>query len=60
VKILRRLDPNLKAIVSSGYADDPVVADFRNYGFIDSLSKPYDMTSLQQLLNRIFTPGENH
>jgi DNA-binding NtrC family response regulator len=52
VKSLRQLDPNLKAIVSSGYADDPVVSNYQHYGFIDSLSKPYDMSELKKILNR--------
>ncbi len=54
VKILQKLDPDLKAVVSSGYADDPVVSNYREYGFFDSLSKPYDLQELQSMLARVF------
>ena len=33
---LLRIDPQVKAIVSSGYSDDPVMANFKEYGFIRS------------------------
>ncbi len=33
IQKLREIDPNVKAIVSSGYSDDPVMADFKNHGF---------------------------
>jgi len=40
VKLLA-LDPKAKAIVSSGYSDDPVVTEFRKHGFCGLLPKPY-------------------
>ena len=30
---LREIDPEVKAIVSSGYSNDPVMSNFREYGF---------------------------
>ena len=53
VKILKQFDPEVKAIVSSGYADDPVVANYEEYGFIATLSKPYDMAGLKDTLDAI-------
>lgn len=53
IKLLRRLDPKVKAVVSSGYSSDPVVADYRGHGFIDALSKPYDLVTLKETLQRI-------
>lgn len=43
---LKQIDPAVKAIVSSGYSNDPIMADFKKYGFIDVLSKPYTVESL--------------
>jgi len=40
--------PDARFIVSSGYSDDPVMADFRDYGFRAALSKPYNLEQLQQ------------
>jgi DNA-binding NarL/FixJ family response regulator len=53
VKKLRELDPNIKAIVSSGYADNPVVSDYQAYGFAAYLNKPYKIDSLRDCLNAL-------
>ncbi len=50
---LREFDPGVVAIVSSGYADNPVVADYRAYGFSGLLSKPYKIDSLRDSLNTL-------
>ena len=34
LQILRELDPNVKGIVSSGYSNDPVMAEYGKYGFV--------------------------
>lgn len=53
---LLEIDSEVKAIVSSGYSNDPVMANFKEYGFKSVLSKPYKMEdlcrSLDALLNR--------
>ncbi len=43
---LLAIDPNVKAILSSGYSVDPVVADFHDYGFLAALPKPYRIEEL--------------
>ena len=53
VKALLGLDPQIKAIVSSGYSSDPVMTDFRAYGFIEALPKPYSVRDLKDMLNKI-------
>jgi CheY-like chemotaxis protein len=47
------LNPNVKAIVSSGYSGDPVISEFSTFGFMDTLSKPYDLEQLKTVLNRV-------
>jgi two-component system, cell cycle sensor histidine kinase and response regulator CckA len=54
---LQEIDPGVKAIVSSGYSDDTVVANYREHGFAAFLKKPYDMTRLQATLNELLTSG---
>jgi PAS domain S-box-containing protein len=49
VKILE-IDPAARLIVSSGYSNDPVVADYRSYGFCASVVKPYTMSGLATVL----------
>ncbi len=43
---IRRDDPHARAIVCSGYSNDPVMANYRDYGFCAALSKPYDFEQL--------------
>ncbi|MEK7396703.1 MAG: PAS domain S-box protein, partial [Candidatus Poribacteria bacterium] len=53
VKEILKLDPNVKAIVSSGYSDDPVMSDFRNYGFKDVIAKPYRISELSKVVHKV-------
>jgi CheY-like chemotaxis protein len=48
---LLAIDPGVKAIVSSGYSDDEVVATYRHHGFRAFLKKPYDMRELGRMLD---------
>ena len=50
VKILRKKFPDLKIIVFSGYSNDPVIADFKDYGFDDYLEKPFTIEELKAIL----------
>ena len=50
VKRLRKIDPNLKAIVTSGYSSDPVLANYKQYGFFDVLHKPYQLKDIEKSL----------
>ncbi|MBU0484884.1 MAG: response regulator [Proteobacteria bacterium] len=47
------LDPGVRAIVSSGYSEDPVMADFKKYGFTGVVPKPYRVEELSQVLHDI-------
>ncbi|MFA5264959.1 MAG: ATP-binding protein, partial [Opitutaceae bacterium] len=40
--IIHKQNPRAKAIVASGYSSDPVMANFRKYGFCAMVAKPYD------------------
>jgi two-component system, cell cycle sensor histidine kinase and response regulator CckA len=50
---LRMIDPQVKALISSGYAQDPILANFAQYGFRGVLTKPYTMERLHGALQRI-------
>ncbi len=47
------IDQNAKAIVSSGYSNDPVMADFRQYGFAGMVEKPFNLEKLSEQVNKV-------
>ena len=47
------LDKDAKLIVSSGYSNDPVMADFREYGFCAAIQKPYRSEELHKVLELV-------
>ncbi|ACB74255.1 histidine kinase [Opitutus terrae PB90-1] len=60
LELIRRLDPQVPAVVSSGYSNDPVMGNFRAHGFQAMVQKPYDAQRLaavvQELLEQL-PPG---
>jgi CheY-like chemotaxis protein len=54
---LREIDPKVRAIVSSGYSDDPVLADPGAYGFYGVIAKPYKMEDLLEAIERACISG---
>lgn len=53
IQKLLELDPQAKVIVSSGYSNDPVMAEYKRYGFIDVIAKPYKIEELNQTLAKV-------
>jgi PAS domain S-box-containing protein len=53
IKKLHEIDPQVKAIVSSGYSNDPIMAGFRHYGFRGIVAKPYRVAELQKVLHEV-------
>ncbi len=50
---LREIDPDVKAVVSSGYSTDPVIASFREHGFSGYIKKPFKVSDLSTVLDDI-------
>jgi PAS domain S-box-containing protein len=60
VRRLRELDPSVKAIVSSGYAGDPIMSRFREHGFCGMIAKPYEIDALGRIVAEVLAaPPEN-
>ncbi len=59
IKKLRELNREVKVIVSSGYSQDPVMAEFRSFGFDAMVAKPYRIESLLAVLKEIGIVPDN-
>jgi len=57
IRRLLELDPQARAIVSSGYSNDPVMAEFRKHGFRGVVAKPYQIHELARVLREV-TAGD--
>jgi len=53
---LLEIDPAAKVVVSSGYSNDPVMSDYRRYGFRGVIAKPYRIRDLGEVLGAV-VPG---
>jgi signal transduction histidine kinase/sensor domain CHASE-containing protein/ActR/RegA family two-component response regulator len=57
IKKLLEIDPRAKAIVASGYSEDPVMANYASYGFSAALYKPYRIEDLISAIKRLTQPS---
>jgi PAS domain S-box-containing protein len=55
LKALQAIDPDVKAIASSGYSSSPIVADYRQHGFQGALPKPYQIIEMSEVLKSVLT-----
>ncbi len=53
VRELIKIDPGVKVIVSSGYSNDPIMAEYKKYGFSGVIAKPYRIKDLSEVLYNV-------
>ncbi len=56
LQLLRRHDPHIKAIVMSGYSNDPVLSEYQKYGFQGVLEKPFDLIQMNEAVFQVLPP----
>jgi len=55
---LLQIDPGVRAIVSSGFVNEPTISDFWESGFIEILPKPYKTNELEDVIKRVLEMPE--
>jgi PAS domain S-box-containing protein len=53
IKELKLINPQVKAIVSSGYSSAPVISNFQDYGFSGAISKPYQIDDVVKTISDV-------
>ncbi|MBN2288126.1 MAG: PAS domain S-box protein [Candidatus Glassbacteria bacterium] len=56
LKRLLEIDPEAKAVVTSGYTNDPIISNYEKYGFAGMITKPFRVQEVKELLHGILTP----
>jgi len=54
---LQKIDPRVKAIVTSGYSNDPVMSQYQKYGFKGMLTKPFNFDELNIIIRQVLAQG---
>jgi CheY-like chemotaxis protein/TusA-related sulfurtransferase len=57
IKEIHKINPVAKVIVSSGYSKDPIMADYKKYGFAGVVPKPFNISELSNVLHEIIPQG---
>ncbi len=47
------IDRDAKVFVSSGYSTDPIMVNYREYGFSGGIAKPFDLAAIQKMLSSL-------
>lgn len=55
---LRKIDPAVRVIVSSGYVNDPVISKYQEFGFNGVVTKPYNAEEIHRVLNSVIIHRE--
>ncbi len=58
IQQLLKIDRGANVVASSGYSDDPVMSNFKKYGFCGCISKPYGVDEVGKVLRRVISRGE--
>lgn len=53
IEKLLKIDPDAKVIVSSGYATDSIMSEYKDYGFSDVVTKPYSVAKIEKALQSL-------
>ncbi|MHA1342064.1 MAG: PAS domain S-box protein [Promethearchaeota archaeon] len=52
ISAIKKIDKNIKVIVSSGYSNDVIIKNYQDYGFDDVLNKPFTMEEIKKIIKK--------
>ncbi len=58
IKALRKIDPHVQAIITTGYSGEPILKDYRRFGFVGALAKPFQLSEVTALIRKILSKPE--
>jgi CheY-like chemotaxis protein len=53
MKRLLEIDPKVEAVISSGYSNDPIMLEYKEYGFKGALAKPFQISQLVEIVSTV-------
>jgi CheY-like chemotaxis protein len=53
IEILRKKDPQIRAIVASGYSIDPILSEYKKHGFRGAVNKPFRVNELLGVIQNV-------
>jgi signal transduction histidine kinase/ActR/RegA family two-component response regulator len=53
IKELLAIDPSVKAVITCGYSDDPIVSEYKKHGFCQAIDVPYDIEKMKDILSNM-------
>ncbi len=56
---LLKVDSQARCVVSSGYSNDPIMSNYKRFGFKGVVSKPYQIEELSWVLHDLLAPGSD-
>ena len=59
IQRLLEIEPGIRAIVSSGYSNDPVMANYQQFGFKAVVEKPYSINELTRTIEDVISGNDN-
>ncbi len=59
LQALRQIDPSTRAVVSSGYADDPIMTHYEDYGFCGVIKKPYKVSTFSHIVHQVLQQSKS-
>jgi len=59
IQKMRELDPDVRGIIATGYSNDPIVESFRDYGFMEAITKPFTLMTLKAAVSDVLAGGSD-